>query len=130
MDAKIQVDYLGDGTFYEPYHPSLKIANIFGEIQIPTYDWDMNQSVVTWDFTIPSDIEDPFFHMIGLNGIDYFFTPVDKAQGKWRLSLAPRYQLQQSKGGPVIKTKSFGSPATNNPALGTMSKILYGGNRG
>lgn len=130
MSADILIDYLGTGEYHSLYHPSLKVSNLIGRIEVPQFNIVRDNPLITWDFTLPEVINNPFLMLTGISDVDYFFTPIDQVTGKWRLSLIGRFQSQRS--GTTETTRAmFTNPATSNVTRNyTKTYVIYGGNRG
>ncbi|TSH74874.1 hypothetical protein E2K73_07635 [Acinetobacter sp. RF15A] len=129
MSDGIVVDYMGDGHFTQAIHPLLKVANIFGAIDLP--DITMTYKNVTYDypFTLPYPIIKPFLYAVRIPNVDCYFIPVDEAAGKWILRMCGRVQVQVRLGS-ANWIQFYRTPCTNTDLYDKPSQIIYGGRRG
>lgn len=129
MSDGIVVDYMGDGHFMQAFHPLLKVASIYGAIDLPDIIMTYNDITYDYPFTLPYPIIKPFLYAVRIPGVDSYFIPVDEAAGKWILRLCGRVYLQRSPWGSQWY-QLYRTPCTNTPLYELPSQIIYGGRRG
>lgn len=127
MKADIGVDYHGSGHIQSAFHPFAKVTSIFGRIELPEINLTYND-IYNYDFTLPEIILNPFMQVVGLQGVDYAFIPLNPSAGQWRLSMSGQVSRYKQKAYPYEQyTLNYSNPATRQSFN---SYIIYGGFRG
>lgn len=127
MSSGILVDYFGNGQFTDPFHPKLKVTNLFGFIDLPDITITYNDVTYDYPFTLPYPIKNPFLRAVNIPLVDCYFIPVNEDTGEWVMRMCGRV-VQQIYAGQTTWREVYTRPCTNQN--NQQSKIMYGGFRG
>lgn len=127
MSNGIVVDYMGDGNFMQAFHPQMKVTNVFSEIDLPDITMTTNDVTYDYPFTLPYPIDNPFFKPVNIPGVDCYFVPVNKAEGKWIMRMCGNVTMQRY-ANQTTWIARYSTPCTNQ--RGVRSRIIFGGYRG
>ncbi|ENX33529.1 hypothetical protein F889_02190 [Acinetobacter colistiniresistens] len=125
--ADIQVDYMGNGQMQSAFHPYAKLTSIFGKIPLGIVNLDKDFEY-NYDFTLPTPVINPYLQVVGLQSVDYSFSPRNEAAGQWRLTMVGQCTLVKYRsGGNVQLLIGYTNPVTRQTID---AYIVYGGFRG
>lgn len=126
-DAKLLVDFNGNGHLQEVFHPTLQISYITGEVPVPEIVAN-NDGFAQFDFTV--NVDNPFLYVTPVQNVHYNDVGADTyfvhlGGRNWRLMLVGRASSVNN-GGFINTVRGWRIPMVGAGE----TKIYYGGYRG
>lgn len=135
MSSGIEVDYIGNGVFTDVIPGFAQVTNIMGAIYLPDIRFNVSNFGWVWvkEFTLPTPIQNPYLQLVGMEGVEHYFAPVNESIGRWKITVIAKvlwYYLTNNADYPRYSSLlRSGVPAGGNYAT-ERTRILYGGFRG